>query len=135
MKAKKKKSGVAPMEEFSNNLKRVLTRKVLDQTEASRYCFGCDDSTEFPHTCNSTFVEKLETSFNRVWYAYSAINSFQIKERLYRAVLTELFSEHMPRSEAAAKAEQLNRFKWTKDGGGSPNITSTSTDEEDIARN
>ena len=113
------------MEDFLNTLKLVLRRKVIDQAESSRYCFGCDDSTEFPHTCNTTFVEKLENNFNSAWYSYSAINWFQIKERLYRAVLTELLAEYMPRTEAAAKAEKMNHFKWIKDGGGSPNITST----------
>ena len=114
------------MEDLKNSLKTVLTRKVIDFTEEGRTCFGCDDP-DFPHTCNSSFIEKLENNFNTVWYCYATRNSFQIKEKLYRAILIDLLADHMPRAAAVEKADDMAYYKWVKDGGGSMKVSSTTS--------
>ena len=113
------------MEELKNSLKAVIREKVINQTEAGRLCFGCDD-VSFPHTCNTTMLEKLDTGFFRAWYQYASRNAYQIEEKLQRAVLIELLSDIMPRQEAISKADELGGcIDWVRTGGGSKHISST----------
>ena len=113
------------MEDLKNSLKAVIRQKVINQTDAGRMCFGCDDD-EFPHTCNSTMIEKIDRGFYRAWYQYSSRNGFQIDEKLQRAVLIELLTDVMPRQNAVAKADEMCVcVDWIKTGGGSKHISST----------
>ena len=114
------------MEELKNSLKAVIKQKVIDRTDAGRMCFGCDNEVEFPHTCNSTMLEKIDTGFYRAWYQYSSRNAFQIEEKLQKAVLIELLADIMPREDAVAKADEMCVcVDWIKTGGGSKHISST----------
>ena len=115
------------MEDFKEQLKRVIKRKVIDGTETGRMCFGCDNPDEFPHSCNTTFLEKLETGFSYAWIHYQARNSKSIKDRLGHAVLVEILKDMMPLSEALEKANEIAfTSAYTRTGGGSSIVSSTS---------
>ena len=114
------------MEELKNSLKAVIKQKVIDRTEASRMCFGCDQEEDFPHTCNTTLLEKIDSGFHSAWYQYISRNSFQVEEKLQRAVLIELLADIIPREEAVSRADELGGcINWVRTGGGSKHISST----------
>ena len=114
------------MEDLKNQLKRVIRRKIIDNTEEGRMCFGCDNPDEFPHTCNSTFLQKVEDSFSLAWIQYNARNGKSIRDRLGQAVLIEILKDMMPHSEALEKANEIGfSLAYVRTGGGSSVVSST----------
>ena len=111
------------MEAFKNELKDVITRKIVNSTEG-RACIGCEFA-EFPHTCGSSMKDKIESKFNQVWFDYITQNSYKIKMKLRKAILEEIFSDHMSRENAKRETEELTYESWVHSGGGSSNISST----------
>ena len=106
-----------------------MKRKVIDSTEEGRMCLGCDD-TEFPHTCQTTLLEKIEDNFTLAWIQYSVRNAKMLKARLRQAVLIELLKDVMPQAEAEEKAKEIGfSAAHVSDGGGS-SIVSSSTEDE-----
>lgn len=115
------------MEDLKNILKTMMKRKVIDSTEEGRMCLGCDD-TEFPHTCQTTLLQKIEDNFSLAWIQYSVRNAKMLKTRLRQAVLIELLKDVMSEADAKEKAKEIG-FSAAHDGGGS-SIVSSSTDDE-----
>ena len=99
------------MEALKNELKDVITRKIVNATEG-RACIGCEFA-EFPHTCGSSMKDKIENKFNQVWFEYITQNSYKIKMKLRKAILEEIHKVRLRISVVEVGAEDpWLLFKW-----------------------
>ena len=115
------------MDQFKERMKTIIKLKVIEQSRDGRDCLGCIDDT-LAHTCESSMTEKIVREFDRAYFNYFANNVNKVQNTLRMAILIELLSDEMPRSQALLKAADLSPHNHITYGGGSSHVTS-STDE------
>ena len=118
------------MEDFKNELKEVIKRKIIEDSYDGYNCLGCVDNTR-AHTCDTTMVEKIESEFNRAFFFYMRRNNDQVRGKLSRAILIELLADELPRERAVVKADEIGYHDYVRFGGGTDTVTSTSKEEEE----
>ena len=118
------------MEEFKKTMVEVIKRRILDQV--GNDCLGCLDNS-LAHTCETTVnqrIDRIEFEFNRAFFYYTVQQKNQLKEKLGKAILTELLAEELDHDRATRKASEITFHDYIRYGGGSSYVSSTTKEEE-----